>query len=158
MKYKNSISKIFCFAALLSAPFLTGCSKEDLIPSSSSSCSSQTTNSPRSVNFFDFKTTSPYFNQVVASFKFNQSSTSYSGGVSCPSSQCSTTLLIQNVTVKKIIFDYKVTFTLNFVQWNYQGVAVIDPGAMLNVGEINSGCTSLALGQIVLQSTNVTYQ
>jgi hypothetical protein len=156
MKYKNLISAFVGFSFLVTIIFLTGCEKEDT--TSSSKCTSQTTNSPRSVNFFDFKSTSPYFNQVVANFKFNQSSTSYSGGTSCPSSQCSTTLVIQNVTVKKITFDYKVTFTLNAVQWNYQGVAVIDPGASLTVGEISASCTSLALGQIVLQSVNISYQ
>lgn len=155
MKYKILIPVIFCFAIFLSATLLSGCKKET---ATSSACTAQTTNSPRSVNFFDFKTTSPYFNQVVASFKFNQTSTSYSGSTGCPSSQCSTVLTIQNVTAKKITFDYNVIFTLNFVQWNYQGIAVINSGASLNIGEINTGCTSLALGQIVLQSANITYQ
>lgn len=156
MKYKILIRGLCYFFIFLSAVLTTGCDKEDF--GSSPKCTEQKTNSPRSVNFFDFKAGSPYYNQVVASFKFNQSSTSYSGGTVCPSSVCSTTLIIQNVTIKKITFDYKVTFTLNFVQWNYQGVAVIDPGASLAVGEINAGCTSLALGQIVLQSASITYQ
>ena len=122
------------------------------------SCTEQITNSPRSVHFFAFRAACPYFNQVVASFKFNQSSKSFSGTTSCPASQCSTTLIIQNATSRKITFDYKITFTLNFVKWDYQGVAIVDAGAALNVGEVSNSCTSLSLGQIVIQSASITYQ
>ncbi len=155
MKYKTLFPGIICFTVLFSAAFISGCKKDD---ASSSECTAKTTNAPRSINFFDIKAGSPYFNQVVASFKFNQGSTSYSGGTGCPISECSTTLSIQNITAKKITFDYNIIFTLNFVQWNYQGIAVIDAGATINVGEINASCTSLTLGQIVLQSASITYQ
>lgn len=155
MKYKIIFPGLFVFIMTVTSFLLGGCEKEN---NDAKACTPQTSNSPRSGNFFDFKTTSPYYNQVVAVFKFNQASTSYSGGTNCPSDQCSTTLNIQNVTTKKITFDYSITFTLNFVQWNYQGLAVIDPGATLNVGEISKSCTSLTLGQIVVQSNNISYQ
>lgn len=139
----------------LSLTLFLSCKKQK---TTTPSCTEKIVNAPGSVNFFDFKATSPYYNQVVANFKFNQNTKTYSGTTSCPAMQCSTALIIQNVTVKKITFDYKITFTLNFVKWEYQGVAVIDAGASLTVGEVSANCASLLLGQIVLQSANITYQ
>lgn len=152
---KNLTKTLTTCLTLFSATLIFSCEKDE---ATAATCTEKITNSPVSVNFFDFKTTSPYYNKVVANFKFNQSTKTYSGTTSCPSMECSTALIIQNVTVKKITFDYKITFTLNFVKWEYQGIAVIDAGASLTVGEISTNCASLLLGQIVLQSANITYQ
>lgn len=121
-------------------------------------CTSNSEVRKKNVNGFDFRQASPYYNQVVANFKFTQTSTTYTGGNDCKPMECVTTLSIQNVTTKKITFDYNITFTLNFVSWNYQDVATIEPSATLDIGQINNNCASLALGQVFIQSANISYQ
>ena len=122
------------------------------------SCTKTSSTNVRSINFFDLKTSSPYYNQVVANFKFNQTSNTYSGGTACPSMDCGTTLVIQNATPKKITFDYNIIFNLNLISWNYQGVATIAANSSLDVGQLNSNCGSISLGAISIQSASVTYQ
>lgn len=133
---------------------LMGCDKED----TSQSCRETTTTRNRSVNFFDLRSSSPFFNQVVANFKFTQLSKTYSGSSTCPLIDCSTLLSIQNNSNKKISFDYNITFGLNFAQWNYQGVAVINPRASIEIGQINSSCAAIDLGALFIQSASITYQ
>lgn len=155
MKQKKFAMPLFWCVTIFFSTLFFSCKKDK---TTAPTCNEKTINAPASVNFFDFKTTSPFYNQVVANFKFNQSTKSYSGTASCPLMQCSTALIIQNVTAKKITFDYKITFTLNFAKWEYQGVALIDAGSSLIVGEISNNCASLLIGKIVLQSANISYQ
>ncbi len=130
------------------------CYKQNSIPA----CSETTATNIRSINFFDRKATSPYFNQVVSNFKFTQLTTTWSGGTNCPQMDCVTTLLLQNSTHRTISFDYNIIFTLNTNNWNYQGVATIAPDSTLSVGEINTSAGSIALGVFTLQSINITYK
>lgn len=122
-----------------------------------SCCLKTVTSKTASVNGSDFRAFSPYYNKVVAVFNFEQTSNSYTGRCS-ETSSCNTTLQIKNTTTKTIAFDYNIVFKLNFVQWNYQGYATIPPTETLDVGTINSNCASISLGQMLIQSANITYQ
>lgn len=136
--------------------FTVSCTKDD--PPPSDTCRKNLTTSIRSINFFDTRVSSPYYNQVVANFKFVQISNEYSGSPSCPQMDCATTLLIQNSTTRKITFDYNLLFSLNLIRWNYQGVAVVPAGGSLDVGQINSNCGSISLGSFLIQSASISYQ
>ena len=153
---------IYYIALFFSASlFYTACCKDNPTPqptSATSSCQENKTTRNVSVNFFDFKSTSPYFNQVVANFKFSQRTSTYSGSASCPFMNCSTTLTIQNNTTRKISFDYNIVFNLNLAHWNYQGVATINAGSSVDIGQVTENCAAIDLGQILLQSTSISYQ
>jgi hypothetical protein len=135
----------------------TACCKDDET-TGQSSCVTNTTTRNKSVNVFDLRSGSPYYNQVVANFRFTQLSNTYSGSPSCPLMNCGTSLSIQNNTNKKITFDYNINFTLNLAHWNYQGVATINSGASVDIGQISDNCASLDLGGILIQSASITYQ
>ena len=150
MKNITSLTVLGILIATLSLITVASCKKKK--------CKKDTVTNTRTINGFDYRSTSPYYNQVVVNFKFSQSTNTYSGDGACPLIDCQTGLVIQNVTVKKITFDYNIIFTLNAIQWNYQGVAVIDPGNSLNVGQVSNSCGSVSLGSFVIQSTNITYQ
>lgn len=116
----------------------------------------------RSINLIDTRTSSQYYNQAVANFKFTQNIKNYKAAndnSSCTTqSEYYTTLTIQNATTKRMIFDYNVNFNLNAGSWNYQGTANIPVGASLDVGNINNNPLSISLGTFVIQSLNITYQ
>ena len=132
----------------------TSCYKQNNTPA----CAETTTTNIRAINFFDRKTTSPYYNKVVSNFKFTQLTNTWSGSTNCPQMDCVTTLVLQNSTHRTISFDYNIVFTLNVNNWNYQGVATIAPDSTLSVGEINTSTGSIALGSFTLQSINITYK
>ncbi len=100
-----------------------------------------------SINGFDYNLSSPYYNQVVVNFNFTQLETD------CPSS--SADLVIQNLTSNTISFTYSISFHLNYVNWNYQNVALIAPLSSIDVGTINSNPARVDLGTISIQGSNL---
>ena len=160
--------KVLYLALLfLGVNFLAGCEKDPTTdvnpPPPTATCVETTTPYFKSVNFFDFRTTSPFYNQAVANFRFSQDSKSYRSSnpslpLTCPSLSCKTDLLITNNTNRKITFDFSVSFSLNFAAWNYQGAVTINPASSVNVGTINSNCARIDLGTVLLQSSNIAYQ
>lgn len=141
--------------SIISFSSLSSCCKDK-------GCSVTTEIKTKSVNLFDRKPTSAYYNQVVAGFKLNQTVNDYKDATRCSSCskslECATTLSITNGTNKTMIFDYSVSFNLNLINWNYQGVATIAAGGTLEVGQINTNCGDLNLGTVLVQSANITYQ
>jgi len=129
-------------------------------PCSEKPCTSSSSDITKSINGFDFNSNSAFFNQVVANFKFTQTTSVFSPPnecSNCPLTSYSVALQITNETNKIINFDYSISFHLNLDSWNYQNVAVINPNATINVGEISNHGASISLGQIVIQSNNIAY-
>jgi hypothetical protein len=142
-------------ASLLLLLFLASCHKDK-------GCKESTESRSRSINLFDTKSTSIYYNQVVANFKFLQTSkinSPYDSYSTCTTpSTYPITLSIQNLTAKKMIFDYNISFNINLISWNYQGVATIPAGGSLDVGEITNNSGNITLGSFIIQSVNIVYQ
>ncbi len=133
--------------------------KEPVIPRTP--CTSTETSYTNAINLFDGQWWSPYFNQVVANFKFEQVITSYSGQ-ECTSTldKGSIRLKIQNNTNKKITMDYLIQYSLNAGGWSYQGVAVINPYSTYDVGEISQKTTRVnnTAASFMIYSNSITYQ
>lgn len=149
------MKKLFIPLILL-AMLCSCCSDDDSAPVTECVKSTDTRN--RQINGFDGNPSSEFFNQVVANFKFSQTTDIYSGGTNCPFMECVTTLSIQNLTNKKMTFDYNIVFILNATSWNYQGFISILPGAIANVGVVSNNCGSISLGSLSIQSANIDYE
>lgn len=149
---------VYAVLVLVGTSLAGSCKKDGDEPQPEKECTKTTTTNNRSVNLFDLKTSSAYYNQVVANFKFVQASNTYKGTTSCPFMDCSTVLIIQNVTPKTITLDFNVIFQLNLAQWNYQGVATVAPNSTAEIGQVSSNCGSIALGSFVIQSASITYR
>ncbi len=125
-------------------------------------CVSITETLNRSINLIDKKNSSSYYNLAVANFKLTQNIKSYKSAdndSTCNTvGEYSTSLIIQNSTTKKITFDYNISFSLNMGGWNYQGVATIPAGGIMDVGVINGNPLNITLGSIMIQSSNITYE
>lgn len=113
----------------------------------------------KSINEFDGNLASSFYAQAVLNYKLTQTIKSYQG-TACQSSptEYEIGLQIQNNTNKKISFDYSITFTLNFIQWNYQGAATINPYGTIDIGIINNNGADVSLGQVLVISNRITYQ
>ncbi|HMI06048.1 MAG TPA: hypothetical protein VK528_00775 [Flavobacterium sp.] len=131
--------------------------EEEVAAQQTTECIKNTTTRNRQINGFDFNNSSEFYNQVVANFRFTQNSDTFAGG-NCPSMECRTTLTIQNLTNKKMIFGYNIMFNLNFANWNYEGFVTIPAGQLADVGLVSNGCASIDLGSIYIQSTIITYE
>lgn len=129
-----------------------GCRKDDPTPAIPKCNETGPTTYIKSGNFFDYRLSSPYFNQVVCNFKFVQVE------MDCPTHTSSTSLIIQNNTLNFISFDYNINFVLNAVQWNYQGVATIAPISFIDIGVINTNPARVDLAAIGVQCANMIYR
>lgn len=162
IKMKKSMTRLTVFSLFIIALLLSAasCPKDD--PCVQETCTPSSSEITKSINVFDYTLTSTYYNQVVANFKFVQTKTYYpvrpNECTTCPTDGYSVTLQISNATNKTIHFDYSISFLLNFASWNYQGVATINPNGSINVGQISNNGSSISLGQILIQSANITYQ
>ncbi len=149
---------VYAVLALAGASLAESCKKHGDEPQPEKECTKTTITNSRSVNLFDLRTSSVFYNQVVANFKFVQASNTYKGTSNCPFMDCSTVLVIQNVTPKTITLDFNVIFQLNLAQWNYQGVTTIAPNATAEIGQVSSNCGSINLGSFVIQSASINYR
>lgn len=122
-------------------------------------CDTSYDESSATVNLFDKQIGSPFYNQVVAVFKFKQVTKKLSGAYCYNSGlQSSTTLVIQNTTNKKISFDYYVSWALNAGSWTYQNFASINANGTQDVGFINDNAGIIGKGVITIQSSAISYQ
>ena len=145
-------SSILLLSILLISIFTSSCTKHtDSTPSSP--CAGSVPNIySKSINIFDLTFGSPYYNQVIANFKFTQTQNT------CPSLTSSTSLVIQNNTKNTISLDYNINFSLNLIQWNSQGVATIPPFSSFDAGVINSNPGRIDLGAMLIQCASITYR
>ena len=152
---KPSIRAVFGHSFVILLSLTLGCKpKAEVAP-----CTTQDENRSVSVNAFDGNPTSTNYQKVFAVLQFKQKATSYTGlGCNGKILECSNNLAIQNTTNKTIKFDINVQFSLNAVSWNYQNFVTINPNSTLDLGVINSNCTSISLGRIQVSGTGVTYQ
>jgi hypothetical protein len=147
---------------MLSSFVLQSCGDDpdnpDCVPQA---CTSKSQSHIATVNGFDGNPLSDFYNKVVANFQFSQSSTDYTAPNYC--SHCSpsesvTNLTISNATDKTITFDYSISYSMNAYHWNYQNVARIDPHASITINQISTNYGDISRGQIIIQSTNITYE
>jgi hypothetical protein len=156
---KNLAEQLSVLILLALILFCIGC--EEGQSCKQESCTENDSDNVRGLNGFDFNPGSDYYNQVVANFKFTQTTTTYKPPNErsiCPSQEYAVKLQITNETNKIIHFDYNISYVLNFASWNYQDVVTINPLSVVEVGQISNNGASISLGQITIQSTNITYQ
>lgn len=146
---KKSI--IICIASFTMMIIFTGCKKDDLVVPQPPACQTQPASYIKTINFFDFNPSGPYWNKVVANFKLAQA-TNF-----CPSLSSSTTMIIKNNTGATVTLDYNINFSLNFVHWNYQGVVTLPPFGTIDEGAISGNAARLDLGTVIIQAANISY-
>ncbi len=133
--------------------FNSGCKKDQ---TQTTSCVSQTSSELSTVNVFDGRIGSLYYNFAIANFAFSQAVNSYSNNCG-QTTYGSTSLVITNTINKTITISYKVIATIGIVTWTYQNVSVIAPNSAMNLQVINSNQQRLHIGQIIIQLSNIVY-
>lgn len=118
--------------------------------------------SQKSVDLYDFNSSSPYYNQVVAVFTVKQYSTKYNNGM-CGIDNCRFPVSIQNLVNKQISFQYQLSCSGNvfFNQWQFVTLSALQTmdANTVNPNSISNPCGSLSASSLsVNATTTISYQ
>ena len=147
----SQLKSLFIICSL----FLFGCPTPEPEPDPVPTCDAIEEDYSQSVNGFDFRFGSPFQNQVITNFKFEQTITNYTNN--CKPSVGVINLKIQNLTNKRITMDYLIQYRLNAGGWDYQGVAVINANSIYDAGEIMKRTSRVSQGTIQIVSQSLRY-
>ncbi len=151
-----TIIRVLSIAFIISLVFIIGCDK------TTSPCLPLPNSASYTVNAFDESdSSSSYFNKNIVNFLFTESTTSYAGADNCPNESCGITLKIQNLTSKKVTFNYTLGFTYNNggSTQSYQGNnIVIDSAGTYNAGTLSNNCSVVTAPTTTVQLSQITYQ
>jgi hypothetical protein len=151
-----TIIRVLAIAFIVSLVCMIGCN------TATSPCLPLPNSTNYTVNAFDESdSTSSYFNKNIINFILTESTTSYAGADNCPDESCGISLKLQNLTTKKVTFNYTLGFIYNNggSTQNFQGINItIDSAATLNVGTLSTNCSVVTAPTTTVQLSQIGYQ